>query len=107
DDDFNTADAIAAIFDLVKFANTKLDEESSSEILMNVYQKIERLLGVLGLEFTVEKEDVDQQIRDLIEKRQQARKEKNFALADQIRDELLAQGIELLDTREGVKWKRV
>ena len=107
DDDFNAADAIAAIFDLVKFANTKLDEESSSEILMNVYQKIERLLGVLGLEFTVEKEDVDQQIRDLIEKRQQARKEKNFALADQIRDELLAQGIELLDTREGVKWKRV
>ncbi len=107
DDDFNTADAIAAIFDLVKFANTKLDEDSSSEILMNVYQKIERLLGVLGLEFTVEKEDVDQQIRDLIEKRQQARKEKNFALADQIRDELLAQGIELLDTREGVKWKRV
>ena len=107
DDDFNTADAIAAIFDLVKFANTKLDEESSSEILMNVYQKIERLLGVLGLEFTVEKEDVDQQIHELIEKRQQARKEKNFALADQIRDELLAQGIELLDTREGVKWKRV
>ena len=74
---------------------------------MNVYQKIEKLLSVLGLEFTVEKEDVDQQIRDLIEKRQQARKEKNFALADQIRDELLAQGIELLDTREGVKWKRV
>ena len=107
DDDFNTADAIAAIFELVKFANTKLDEDSSSEILMNVYQKIERLLGVLGLEFTVEKEDVDQQIRDLIQKRQQARKEKNFALADQIRDELLAQGIELLDTREGVKWKRV
>ena len=107
DDDFNTADAIAAIFELVKFANTKLDEDSSSEILMNVYQKIERLLGVLGLEFTVEKEDVDQQIRDLIEKRQQARKEKNFALADQIRDELLAQGIELLDTRAGVKWKRV
>lgn len=107
DDDFNTADAIAAIFELVKFANTKLDEDSSSEILMNVYQKIERLLGVLGLEFTVEKEDVDQQIRDLIEKRQQARKERNFALADQIRDELLAQGIELLDTREGVKWKRV
>ncbi len=107
DDDFNTADAIAAIFDLVKFANTKLDDESSSEILMNVYQKIEKLLSVLGLEFTVEKEDVDQQIRDLIEKRQQARKEKNFALADQIRDELLAQGIELLDTREGVKWKRV
>ncbi|MGN0240446.1 MAG: cysteine--tRNA ligase [Candidatus Weimeria sp.] len=107
DDDFNTADAIAAIFELVKFANTKLDEDSSSEILMNVYQKIERLLGVLGLEFTVEKEDVDQQIRDLIEKRQQARKDKNFALADQIRDELLSQGIELLDTREGVKWKRV
>ena len=107
DDDFNTADAIAAIFDLVKFANTKLDEESSGGILMAVFEKIEKLMGVLGLEFTVDRDEIDPQIQELIDKRQQARKEKNFALADQIRDELLSQGIELLDTREGVKWKRV
>lgn len=107
DDDFNTADAIAAIFDLVKFANTKLDEESSGGILMAVFEKIEKLMGVLGLEFTVVRDEIDPQIQELIDKRQQARKEKNFALADQIRDELLSQGIELLDTREGVKWKRV
>ena len=107
DDDFNTADAIAAIFDLVKFANTKLDEESSGGILMAVFEKIEKLMGVLGLEFTVNRDEIDPQIQELIDKRQQARKEKNFALADQIRDELLSQGIELLDTREGVKWKRV
>ena len=107
DDDFNTADAIAAIFDLVKFANTKLDEESSGGILMAVFEKIEKLMGVLGLEFTVDRNEIDPQIQELIDKRQQARKEKNFALADQIRDELLSQGIELLDTREGVRWKRV
>ena len=107
DDDFNTADAIAAIFDLVKFANTKLDEESSGGILMAVFEKIEKLMGVLGLEFTVDRDEIDPQIQELIDKRQQATKEKNFALADQIRDELLSQGIELLDTREGVKWKRV
>lgn len=107
DDDFNTADAIAAIFDLVKFANTKLDEESSGGILMAVFEKIEKLMGVLGLEFTVDRNEIDPQVQELIDKRQQARKEKNFALADQIRDELLSQGIELLDTREGVRWKRV
>ncbi len=107
DDDFNTADAIAAIFDLVKFANTKLDEESSGGILMAVFEKIEKLMGVLGLEFTVDRNEINPQIQELIDKRQQARKEKNFALADQIRDELLSQGIELLDTREGVRWKRV
>lgn len=107
DDDFNTADAIAAIFDLVKFANTKLDEESSGGILMAVFEKIEKLMGVLGLEFTVDRNEIDPQVQELIDKRQQARKEKNFALADRIRDELLSQGIELLDTREGVRWKRV
>ena len=74
---------------------------------MAVFEKIEKLMGVLGLEFTVDRDEIDPQIQELIDKRQQARKEKNFALADQIRDELLSQGIELLDTREGVKWKRV
>lgn len=106
DDDFNTADAIAAIFELVKFANTRLDENSSAGILMAVFEKISKLLEVLGLEFTVEKEDLDSHVQEMIEKRQQARKEKNFALADQIRDELLKEGIELIDTREGVRWKK-
>lgn len=106
DDDFNTADAIAAIFDLVKFANTKLDEESSGQMVMSVFEKLEKLMGVLGLEFTVNKDEIDSEIQELIEKRQQARKEKNFALADQIRDEISAKGYEIEDTREGCKCRK-
>ena len=105
DDDFNTADAIAAIFELVKFA--KLDEDSSAGILMKVFEKIEKLMSVLGLEFTIDHDDLDSHVQEMIDKRQQARKEKNFALADQIRDDLLKEGIELMDTREGVKWKKI
>ena len=107
DDDFNTADAIAAIFELVKFANTKLDEDSSAGILMKVFEKIEKLMSVLGLEFTIDHDDLDSHVQEMIDKRQQARKEKNFALADQIREDLLKEGIELMDTREGVKWKKI
>lgn len=107
EDDFNTADAVAAVFELVKFANTKVTGESSEEFTQYVLQTITKLCEVLGL--IVEKEDeiLDQEIEEMIEKRQQARKEKDFQKADQIRDELLARGIMLKDTREGVKWKRV
>ncbi|MCI7469414.1 MAG: cysteine--tRNA ligase, partial [Lachnospiraceae bacterium] len=97
----------AAIFELVKFANTRLDEDSSAGILMKVFEKIEKLMGVLGLEFTIDHDDLDSHVQEMIDKRQQARKEKNFALADQIRDDLLKEGIELMDTREGVKWKKI
>ena len=106
DDDFNTADAIAAVFDLVKFINTMTDEDSSKEYLENLFDRLVRLTEVLGIIVDKEDEILDSDIEALIAERQAARKEKNFARADEIRDELLAKGIVLKDTREGVQWKR-
>ena len=106
DDDFNTADAISAIFELVKLANTTADESSTREFVSYMETMIEELCDVLGI-ITEKKEEVlDSEIEEMIEARQQARKEKNFALADEIRGKLLDMGIILEDTREGVKWKR-
>ena len=106
DDDFNTADAISAIFELVKLANTTADESSTREFVSYMKTMIEELCDVLGI-ITEKKEEVlDSEIEEMIEARQQARKEKNFALADEIRGKLLDMGIVLEDTREGVKWKR-
>lgn len=106
DDDFNTADAIAAVFELVKYINTTADGESSREYLESLLKRLVRLTDVLGIIVEKEVEILDADIEALIAERQAARKEKNFARADQIRDELLAKGIILEDTREGVKWKR-
>lgn len=106
DDDFNTADAIAAIFDLVKFANTTASAESSKEYLKKLFDLIVKLGDVLGLILDKEEELLDADIEKLIEERQAARKAKDFARADAIRDELLAKGIILKDTREGVQWKK-
>ena len=106
DDDFNTADAIAAVFDLVKFINTMTDEDSSKEYLENLFDRLVRLTEVLVIIVDKEDEILDSDIEALIAERQAARKEKNFARADEIRDELLAKGIVLKDTREGVQWKR-
>lgn len=106
EDDFNTADAIAAIFELVKFANTKADENSTSDFVQYLLDTIIHLSDVLGLTVNKEKEILDEEIENLIEERQTARKEKNFKRADEIRDELAAMGIILKDTREGVQWKR-
>ena len=106
DDDFNTADAIASVFELVKFINTTADGSRSKEYLDGLYEKLFRLPDVLGIIVEKKEEMLDEEIEALIEKRQAARKERNFALADQIRDELLAKGIILEDTREGVKWKK-
>ena len=106
DDDFNTADAIAAVFDLVKYINTTADGSRSGEYLDSLYARFHTLTEVLGIIIDKEEEMLDEDIEALIEKRQAARKERNFALADQIRDELLAKGIILEDTREGVKWKK-
>ena len=106
DDDFNTADAIASVFELVKFINTTADGSRSKEYLDGLYEKLFRLTDVLGIIVEKKEEMLDEEIEALIEKRQAARKERNFALADQIRDELLAKGIILEDTREGVKWKK-
>ncbi|MGN0353794.1 MAG: cysteine--tRNA ligase [Muricoprocola sp.] len=106
DDDFNTADAIAAIFELVKYANTNVTGESSKAFITAVKNKILELSDVLGLIVEKEEEILDSEIEQLIEERQAARKAKNFARADEIRNLLLDKGIVLKDTREGVKWER-
>ena len=106
DDDFNTADAISAIFELVKLSNTTASEEKTSAFLSYMKETIEKLCEVLGLITEKKEEILDSEIEELIAARQQARKDKNFALADEIRGRLLDQGIVLEDTREGVKWKR-
>ena len=106
DDDFNTADAIAAVFELVKYINTTADGESSKEYLQTLFGKLQKLTDVLGIIVDKEEEVLASDIEALIAERQAARKERNFAKADQIRDELLAKGIILEDTREGVKWRK-
>lgn len=106
EDDFNTADAISAIFELVKYANQVVGEDASSAFARGLYDEIAALCDVLGIIVTPEKQMLDEEIEALIAERQEARKAKNFARADEIRDELLAKGIILEDTREGVKWKK-
>ncbi|MCI8775259.1 MAG: cysteine--tRNA ligase [Lachnospiraceae bacterium] len=106
EDDFNTADAVSAIFELVKFANTNVTEQSSRAFVKALKEEIVMLSDICGL--IVEKADeiLDSEIEALIQERQEARKAKNFARADEIRNLLSEQGIILEDTREGVKWKR-
>ena len=106
DDDFNTADAVASVFDLVKYINTNTDGESSKEYLKNLFDLLVKLTDVLGLIVDKKEEILAEDIEKLIEERQAARKAKDFARADAIRDELLEKGIVLEDTREGVKWKK-
>lgn len=106
EDDFNTADAVSAVFELVKFANTTASAESSKKYLEELRSSIQILCEILGIIVEKEEEILDTEIEKLIEERQNARKEKNFGRADEIRDTLLKRGIILEDTREGVKWKR-
>jgi cysteinyl-tRNA synthetase len=106
EDDFNTADAVAAVFELVKYANTTANGESSREYVQKLYELLARLMDVLGIIVEQKEEILDAEIEDLIAKRQAARKERDFARADEIRAELLEKGIVLEDTREGVKWKK-
>lgn len=106
DDDFNTADAVAAIFELVKYCNTNASSDNTEEYLEALLSQLRTLTDVLGLIVDRREEILDTDIEKLIEERQNARKEKNFARADEIRDMLKEQGIVLEDTREGVKWKR-
>lgn len=106
DDDFNTADAIAAIFEAVKFANIEITEKSSREFAKDILETILTETDILGL--TVErKEESNAEIDALIKERQEARKTKNFARADEIRDILKEKGIALEDTKDGVKWKKI
>lgn len=106
EDDFNTADAIAAIFELVKYANQNTDSSSSKAYSQALLDELTTLCDVLGILVETKEEMLDSDIEALIEERQQARKNRDFARADEIRDELLEKGIVLEDTREGVKWKR-
>ena len=107
DDDFNTADALAAVIELVKFANTNVQEGSSKEFAGHTLEVMTKLCDVLGLTLEKKEEILDEEIENLIAERQVARKAKDFARADEIRGLLLDKGIELKDTREGVKWKRI
>lgn len=106
DDDLNTADAISVIFELVKYSNVNVNEESSKTTIDLVLKTVEKLCDVLGIITEKKEEILDSDIEALIEERQAARKAKNFARADEIRDQLSDMGIILEDTREGVKWKR-
>ena len=107
DDDFNTADALAAVFELVKFGNTNVQEGSSAEFAAHTLEVMTKLCDVLGLILDKKEEILDEEIENLIAERQAARKAKDFARADEIRGLLLDKGIELKDTHEGVKWKRI
>ncbi|MBE6012514.1 MAG: cysteine--tRNA ligase [Lachnospiraceae bacterium] len=105
DDDLNTADAIASIFDFVRFANTNINENSSAEFSQKIYEKIKELCDILGIETEVKSEEVDtEKIEQLIAERSEAKKAKDFARADAIRNELLDMGIVIEDTRQGVRW---
>ena len=107
DDDFNTADAISSVFELVKLANTNSSTDSTKTFISQMKKKIITLTDVLGLKVEKENEMLDEEIDSLIAQRQQARKDRDFKRADEIRDILLEKGIVLEDTREGVRWKRV
>lgn len=107
EDDFNTADAVSVIFELVRFANTHVNGNSSKSFTSAVKKKIIDLCNILGLLEKQEHDLLDEEIEKLIQERQEARKAKNWALADQIRDSLKEKGIILEDTPQGVRWKRV
>lgn len=110
DDDFNTSDAETAIYEIVKIANLNVNENSSIEFLNITLLILYTLLDILGINTTNSKNngDVDLSlIESMIEERTNAKKEKNFAKADEIRNKLLEMGIELEDTRQGVKWKKI
>lgn len=106
DDDLNTADAITVLFDITKFVNTKLDSSSSKDLVDKTCKLYKELFDSLGLLAKKKEADVDvAKIEELIAKRTEAKKAKDFATADAIRDELSAMGITIKDTREGVKWE--
>ncbi|MDF2588053.1 MAG: cysteinyl-tRNA synthetase [Anaerocolumna sp.] len=106
DDDFNTADAITAIFEIVKVANSKVSSDNSKELITKVLGRIILLSDILGIKAVKKEELLDEEIDKLIQDRQDARKNKDFAKADEIRNLLIEKGIILEDTREGVRWKR-
>ena len=105
EDDLNTADGIASLFDIVKYANSNFDEKTPKFVIQYTYDIMLELSKVLGI-LSKKDEILEEEILDLIERRTQARKDKDYELADKIRDQLKEKGIILEDTQEGVKWKR-
>ena len=106
DDDANTADALSVIFDLVRFANINITEESSPAVTKAAFDTLNELCDILGIIALKKEEMLDADIEALIEERQAARKARNFKRADEIRDQLKDMGIVLMDTKDGVKWSR-
>lgn len=106
DNDLNTADGISAVFELVKDINVNVIDSKSAELIKYAINLFDELTNVLGLVYNRDTGSLDEEVEKLIEARQNARKEKNWAEADRIRDELKAQGIVLEDTPQGVKWHR-
>ncbi len=106
EDDFNTADAISAIFEIVKLSNSNATKDNAKQFIHTLLDKIVVLCDILGVEVKHVEELLDEDIERLIEERQAARKNRDFARADEIRNELLEKGIILEDSREGVRWKR-
>lgn len=107
DDDFNTADAISVIFDLIKDVNINVNNKSSKDLIKYCIDLVRELGGPLGILQKSKKGSIEEDIEGMIEQRQKARSAKNWALADKIRDELKAEGIVLEDTSDGVRWKRI
>ncbi len=108
DDDFNSANGITVLFDLAKEANRYLrEQQTSKEVLRSFLSMFQELADVLGISIDEEEELLDEEIERLIEMRTEARKKRDFALADKIRDQLKERGILLEDTPQGVRWKRV
>ncbi|NFR86991.1 MULTISPECIES: cysteine--tRNA ligase [unclassified Clostridium] len=107
DDDFNTADALTVLFELTKDTNTNINVNSSKELVNKALDLIRELGAPLGLLQKITKGSLEDEIESLIQQRQDARKNKDFALSDKIRDDLKDRGIVLEDTPQGVRWKKI
>ncbi len=107
EDDINTADAVTALFEIAKFVNSTFDEFTSRESAEFVNEEYLQLADVLGILYKEVEDEVSEEAMELINKRIEARKNKDFKLADELRDALLEIGVEVEDTRDGVKWKKI